>query len=299
MAWWHKRLLLTLHLVLLTTGAYFVADAVNLVIARNLEASTRPSDRPPTIPVSRASAAADRSAYQRILQGDLFHPAQRGLEVVQPEIQTAIPAAPLDLPLILVGTVEGLGEGAFAILEDRVTHEQQLYRLKEIVKDGAILAKVERNQVVLQLGSREQVLAIYTDGTQDVAPPSAGATYRPADTSTGSAGIRQVQPNRWLLDKQEVTAALSNLSQLLTKARVIPNFTDGKPDGFKIFSIAPDSLYAKIGLQNGDVLQQINGVEVKDPENFMRVFQQLKDETMIALDFVRNNRRESYTYEIR
>src|SRR5574341_2333310 len=123
MAWWHKRLLLTLHLALLTTGAYFIADAVNLVIARNLEASTRPSDRPPTIPVSRASAAADRSAYQRILQGDLFHPAQRGLEVVQPEIQTAIPAAPLDLPLILVGTVEGLGEGAFAILEDRVTHE--------------------------------------------------------------------------------------------------------------------------------------------------------------------------------
>jgi type II secretory pathway component PulC len=40
-------------------------------------------------------------------------------------------------------------------------------------------------------------------------------------------------------------------------------------------------------------------VEVKDPENFMRVFQQLKDETMIALDFVRNNRRESYSYEIR
>ena len=64
-------------------------------------------------------------------------------------------------------------------------------------------------------------------------------------------------------------------------------------------SIAPDSLYAKIGLQNGDVLQQINGVEIKDPENFMRVFQQLKDETNIALDFVRNNRRESFAYEIR
>jgi type II secretory pathway component PulC len=52
-------------------------------------------------------------------------------------------------------------------------------------------------------------------------------------------------------------------------------------------------------LQNGDVLQQINGVEIKDPENFMRVFQQLKDETNIAVDFVRNNRRESFAYEIR
>ena len=96
-----------------------------------------------------------------------------------------------------------------------------------------------------------------------------------------------------------MTAALENLPQLLTKARVVPNFTDGKPDGFKIFSIVPDSLYAKIGLQNGDVLQQINGVEIKNPENFMRVFQQLKDEPNIAIDFMRNNHRESYAYEIR
>ncbi len=300
MAWWHKALFGALHVVLLTTGAYFLADAANLLIARNLEASIRPADRPPTSVADRNPAGVDRSAYQRILQGDLFHPTERGQEVPLPEVLTAVPATPLELPLTLVGTVEGLGTLSFAIVEDRGTREQQVFRLNEVVRDGAILAKVERNQVVLQLGAREQILVIYSDGTEDVALPGSGAAPRGTDPAGSSAGgIRQVQPNRWVLDKQEVTAALSNLSQLLTKARVIPNFTDGKPDGFKIFSIAPDSLYAKIGLQNGDVLQQINGVEVKDPENFMRVFQQLKDESQIALDFVRNSRRESYSYEIR
>ena len=197
-----------------------------------------------------------------------------------------------------------MGDGAesYAILEDRATREQQVYRLRDVVRDGAILAKIDRNQAILRLGTQEQILTIYNDGTQDVSPPGPGTspTVRPGtDAAASTTGIRQVQPNQWVLDKQEVTAALGNLSQLLTKARVIPNFADGKPDGFKIFSIAPDSLYAKIGLQNGDVLQQINGVEIKDPENFMRVFQQLKDETRIALDFVRNNRRESFSYEIR
>jgi general secretion pathway protein C len=301
MTWWHKRLLLVLHMVFLTTGAYFLADTVNLVIARGLEASIRPNEAPPIAVANRNPAGVDRTAYQRILQGDLFHPAERGQAVSLPTSEASVPLTPLDLPLILVGTVEAQGTGSFAILEDRGTREQQVYRLKDVVKDGAILAKIERNQVVLQLGAREQVLTIYSDGTQDVAPPGPGVTPRAVEgtAAASGAGIRQVQPNRWVLDKQEVTAALGNLSQLLTKARVIPNFTDGKPDGFKIFSIAPDSLYAKIGLQNGDVLQQINGVEVKDPENFMRVFQQLKDETQIALDFVRNSRRESYTYEIR
>jgi general secretion pathway protein C len=255
---------------------------------------------PPTASANQNLASPDRTSYRRILEGDLFHPALRGQPIVQPEITAPVVVAPLDLPLILIGTGTGDGENSYAVLEDRTTREQQVYRLRDMVRDGAILAKVDRNQVVLRLGTQEQVLMIYSDGTQDVAPPGPSPVNRPAtDAAAGTTGIRQVQPNQWVLDKQEVTAALGNLSQLLTKARVVPNFVDGKPDGFKILSIAPDSLYAKIGLQNGDVLQQINGVEIKDPENFMRVFQQLKDEPRIALDFVRNNRRESFNYEIR
>jgi general secretion pathway protein C len=293
-------LLLGAHFALLTIGAYFVADAVNVGIARKLEASIRPDAASPNVAASRNPVTSDRAAYRRILEGDLFHPAQRGQPAIPSEPPTAAPVVtPLELPLTLVGTGTAEGAGSYAVLEDRMTHEQQVYRLHDVVRDGAVLATVERNQAVLRLGSQEQVLMIYSDGTQDVAPPSSpGLRAAPAGVAS-PAGIRQVQPNQWVLDKDEVTAALGNLPQLLTKARVIPNFADGKPDGFKIFSIAPDSLYAKIGLQNGDVLQQINGVEIKDPENFMRVFQQLKDESRIALDLVRNNRRESYTYEIR
>jgi general secretion pathway protein C len=301
MAWWHTRLFLGFHFAFLTLGAYCIADAVNVGIARKLEASIRADAAPPAASANQNLSAPDRTAYRRILEGDLFHPAMRGQPIVQPETSAPIVVAPLDLPLILIGTGTGDGANSFAVLEDRTTREQQVYRLRDMVRDGAILAKVERNQVVLRLGTQEQILAIYSDGTEDVSPPGPGAGVGtpPATDAVATAGIRQVQPNQWVLDKQEVNAALGNLSQLLTKARVVPNFVDGKPNGFKIMSIAPDSLYAKIGLQNGDVLQQINGVEIKDPENFMRVFQQLKDEPRIALDFVRNNRRESFNYEIR
>jgi general secretion pathway protein C len=300
MAWWHTRLFLGFHFAFLTLGAYCIADAVNVGIARKLEASIRADVAPPTASADQHLSSPDRTSYRRILEGDLFHPALRGQPIVQPENTAPVVVAPLDLPLVLIGTGTGDGANSFAVLEDRTTREQQVYRLRDMVRDGAILAKVDRNQVVLRLGTQEQVLMIYSDGTQDVAPPGPSPVSRPAtDAAAATTGIRQVQPNQWVLDKQEVNAALGNLSQLLTKARVVPNFVDGKPDGFKILSIAPDSLYAKIGLQNGDVLQQINGVEIKDPENFMRVFQQLKDEPRIALDFVRNNRRESFNYEIR
>jgi general secretion pathway protein C len=118
-------------------------------------------------------------------------------------------------------------------------------------------------------------------------------------TEAQPGGIVKLTPNQWVLDRLEITAALDNLPQLLTKARVVPNFTSGKPDGFRIFSIVPDSFFSKIGLLNGDVLQRINGVEVKDPENFMKVFQQLKGESSVTLDLVRNNQKQTFAYEIR
>ncbi len=298
-AWWNSRLWVGIHLAVLTAGAYITADLVNLVIARKLEASIHIDDRASSPSTRVAVLSLDSSVYRRILDGDLFHPATRG-STPPPAVEAPAPTAPLDLNLSLIGTGEGDGAPSFAVIEDRATHEQRVYRLQDVVKDGAVLVKVERNQVIVQQGSQQQILVLYTDGTEDVgAPGSPGGQRGSVETPAAMSGVKQVQPNRWVLDKQEVAAALSNLPQLLTKARVIPNFTEGKPDGFKIFSIAPDSLYAKIGLQNGDVLQQINGVEIKDPENFMRVFQQLKDETNIALDFVRNNRRESFAYEIR
>lgn len=298
MGWWNGRVWVGIHLVVLTAGAYVAADLVNLVIARQLEASIRVDDHASgDTPRAVARAFPDPAAYARILEGNLFNPALRG-PALPSVVDAPPPTAPLDVQMVLIGTGEGEDAPSFAVIEDRLTREQQVYRVGDVVKDGVVLAKVERNQIVLRFGAQQQVLTLYTDGTEDVAS-GAGAPRAPGDVAAVTGAVRQVQTNRWVLDKQEVSAALENLPQLLTKARVIPNFSDGKPDGFKIFSIAPDSLYAKIGLQNGDVLQQINGVEIKDPENFMRVFQQLKDETNIALDFVRNNRRESFAYEIR
>ncbi|WDT81411.1 MAG: PDZ domain-containing protein [Candidatus Manganitrophus sp.] len=102
-----------------------------------------------------------------------------------------------------------------------------------------------------------------------------------------------------MVDRREIENAVNNLPQLLTKARIVPNFSEGKPDGFRIFAITEDSLYAKIGLQNGDILHRVNGIEVKDPQNFLKVFEQLKDENAINVDLVRNNQRETFSYEVR
>jgi general secretion pathway protein C len=248
------------------------------------------------------------SDYLSIVEGNIFNSKMRGkrpepeqFQEAAPEASVAAPKVPLNMTLI--GTAVGQGGASYAIIEDTKTKEQLLYRVGDLVLDDAKVAKISRNKVEIRRGNEKEVLEVsLTPEEPKPGAPAAPITSAPAaakGSPTSNSSVRQVSRNKWMLDKREVEAAVDNLPQLLTKARIIPNFSDGKPDGFRIFAITEDSIYTKIGLQNGDILHRVNGIEVKDPSNFLKVFEQLKDETSITVDLVRNNQKETFGYEIR
>lgn len=275
-----SRFFAPLVIVLITLTAWLLADLINLVLGDQLTVPTAKALASTGI-VTTQTELGRRDLASVILERNIFN--SRPTPPISP-IETASTEMP-GLKLRLIGTVVGGAQSSFAIIEDLNTREQLLYRLDDLVTQGAKLVKIERNQVVLQRGSLKETLSVYLE--------------EPPAQEGRATGVRSVARNKWVLDKREITGALENISRLLTQARLIPNFTAGRPDGFKIVSIVPRSFYEKIGLQNGDVLQRLNGVDVKDPQNFLVVFQQLKEENNFSLDLVRNNSKETFQYEIR
>ena len=79
----------------------------------------------------------------------------------------------------------------------------------------------------------------------------------------------------------------------------MPSFQNGKANGFKLFSIRPDSLYSKIGIQNGDIVQRINGYEMNSPDKALEIYSKLKDSQAITVDIVRRGKAQTMTYQIR
>lgn len=299
-----------INLLLIAVGAYFVADIVNVVIGSRLEASIQAPKNPPLSNALTSTASTKGGGdYGSIVEGNIFNSKMRGKkpepEVGAQETATELSAAPLvPLGLTLVGTVAGQG-ASYAVIEDPKTREQLLYRVGDLVAEDAKIIQIKRNIVVVLRGKEKETLevSLFPEENKPAAQHPARASIPPAQPKTGNApagtSVRQVSKNRWVLDRREIESAVDNLPQLLTKARIIPNFSEGKPDGFRIFAITEDSLYSKIGLQNGDILHRINGIEVKDPQNFLKVFEQLKDESNITVDLVRNNQKETFGYEIR
>jgi general secretion pathway protein C len=103
-----------------------------------------------------------------------------------------------------------------------------------------------------------------------------------------------------VVDRREVEQATANLSQLITQIRVVPNMgPENQADGFKVFSIRPASLFARIGLRNGDVLKEVNGIPLTGVDQAYQALTGLQGESSIQVNLIRQNEPITLSYEIR
>ena len=112
-------------------------------------------------------------------------------------------------------------------------------------------------------------------------------------------GIEKQSDSEYTIPRQEIDNVLSNLNKVATQARIVPSFKNGKANGFKLFSIRPNSLYSKIGIQNGDIVQKINGYEINSPDKALEIYSKLKDAQSITVDLVRRGKSQTLSYSIR
>lgn len=266
---------------LIALSAYFAADIVNSIIEKKIEAV------PPVIANiekgQTSSPKRDINSYSVIFEKNLF-----GSEYPKTKAEGDAPARPA-VNIKLIGTVTGGSDFSYAVIEEN--NEQAVYKLNQKIADGSMVIKVSYKGITLKAadGSTKEVPIFEDTNIVEIKPPNKGA----------SPNVKKVSDNSFIVDQREVTNSLENMNQLLTQARVAPIIDNGKTTGFKIFEIKPNSLYEKIGLSNGDVVQRINGVEIDDPNKFFQTYQNLKDEKSISVDIVRNGVKQTLSYEIR
>jgi general secretion pathway protein C len=262
--------------VLLTISAYFLADTVDAMIGRSLEAA--PTF---TAPLQRERAGLEPrkglSDYSSILDRGLFG------EGKGPSSGPAVSSSAYKL----IGTIEG-ESFAGAVLED--SSGQTFFRIHQKLPDDSVIIKVQKTKVTLRRPDGQTFDIEVVDETRIVTVPSAGPS---------GPGVRKVTDNKWMVDQREMLASTENMSQILTQARALPFMEQGKTVGFRISEIVPGSIYEKIGLQNGDVIQRVNAQDVDDPAKFFQLYQGLRTERNITIDLLRGGQRQTLNYEIR
>ncbi len=278
-------------------GGFLVAHSINAFVAEALYLPPEPAFLRPTEADSGVSGASSAERLARDVQSSglfalpatpLAHTTSLGLPPGAPGASAVRASIGAAAKIRLIGVVFGSERGVFAIVEELGSKRQALYRLHEHIPDIGEVTDIRPGGMVVRLGALEELLELAT-------------VEKPVSTAVAAtAAVQQAgTPLHRVVDRREVEQAMSDLPKLMTQARAVPNMVNGSLNGFRIDYIAPASFYEKIGIQSGDVLQRVNGVDIRDPSTMFNLLQQLKNERTVKLDMVRNNQRSTMTYELR
>ena len=163
------------------------------------------------------------------------------------------------------------------------------------------LTKVAPNRIEFVNGGRLEYAEVTTDFGKSIfarLDETKVAAKGSSKETVSAVGVKSETPGKYVIDQKEVDNALSNLDKLYTQIRAVPNFSGGKVSGMKILSVRRGSIFAKLGLKRGDILKQINGMEL-DVRRGFQIFGQLKDQQSFNVDLIRRGQPLTLEYEIR
>jgi general secretion pathway protein C len=193
---------------------------------------------------------------------------------------TWIPGAEADqgLGFKLVGTaVTDDPSKNFAIIEIQSTGNQGAYREGDRVGD-VLIKKILPGSVVISTRTGDETLSMEYGGRSegDVQPP----------------------PEMARLNRKEVDATLPEYMQLMRKIRVRPHLEEGQPGGFLIYNIEPGSIFARMGLQNGDVIMAVNGKPITKTLQAVDFYNALKKGGTVNLEIKRGETKQELHFVI-
>jgi general secretion pathway protein C len=297
-----ERYVMGLNLLLIAVLAYFLALSVNDIILGRVAGSARPLV--PSLIGAEPSAPVvhPRSFYEAISKRDIFNL----VPVVEAPAEVAT-----NLHIRLLGTSSLTLSQPFIIVEDDNNHEQSLYRLGDDIPDAGKLVSVYKNHAIIDHQGHRTKLEMPTD--QNAAPSEMlrpfGLPIQPGrllrrnflrGRSSGQNGVRQIDPNRYVVDRSTVNNNLSNMAALFTEIRAVPNLgADGASHGFKLSEIQPDSIFQQIGLRDGDILTGVGGQNVGDPAKAIQLLSSLRSQSSISLTVMRGGQPVQFQYNIR
>jgi len=99
------------------------------------------------------------------------------------------------------------------------------------------------------------------------------------------------------ISRKDILTHISNLGQLLNEAKVVPFTVNGIPAGFQFIQILPGSLFQKLGLVAGDVVQEVNEKKVVGAEDMTGLFQTLQTASSMTITILRGGKVEKLQYQ--
>ena len=111
-------------------------------------------------------------------------------------------------------------------------------------------------------------------------------------------GIEKVNDTNYNLSRSMLTKVLDNAGKIIGIAAVAPKMEGGQSIGMEIRGIRPDTLLTKLGIQNGDLLESINGQSLSNPDAALGAYTTLRTADKFNLTIRRGGESMTINYNL-
>jgi general secretion pathway protein C len=286
-----KVIFICINLACITASTYVVVDGVYGTLSAGLTQQQETTGPLTTHGIEDADIAQrPLSAYNKVTERNLFNtkaknvPREKKVDVA--ELQET------KLKLKLWGTVSGIEDGDYAVIEDGKARRQNLYRVGDAVQTATV-KDIFREKVILTVNGKDEILQMqeFTSGKG-----SGRAGGLPARSRTKSGGVRA---QRISLRRSYIEQSMSDMASLMTQVQIKPHMEDGAPAGLALSSIKPNSIFRRMGLRNGDIITGVDGSEIASVDDALKMVEGLKSSSNLTVQLNRRGREKNIEYRIR
>lgn len=260
------------------------------------------------------TASLNQASIDLILKRNLFNSegaAEDAKKDDQPQEQTA-EIVKSDLPVKLVGTIYG-GDpfSGIALVENNQKHTINSFMVGDTLLKEATVKEVHQQRIIVDRNGRleyievdKQELARNKRNKKKAAPKTTDqgiapiATEPPPETFKED-GFERKQREISMTQAYRQKLLTGDFTKVLQDAKATPNMVDGELKGFVLTRIRKDSIYEKAGLQNDDIVEEVNGVPLTDTSQAIRLLQSLRNESEIEIRINRGGSPMKFTLNVR
>jgi general secretion pathway protein C len=188
------------------------------------------------------------------------------------------------LPLKLLGTVVDLKpKSSLAAIQITDKNESIVVRQGETVHGDAKVYRIERRRVVIINGRKTETLTLDGDESKVATTSPRRTPSRPErrssrrrSTTPAAKPETSSQAQRDMIDQ-----IISDPSALFEMADFRPQIGLGGVTGIRVSSVEEGSLIEQIGLKEGDVIKELNGIPITDPREGMNLLREFQNATSL------------------
>ncbi len=283
-------------------GSSFVcATALSMGVAWLFfpEAKDRRGDGASNYKLQETTQSLNNDDMNKIMQRNLFQ--AEGMDNLDEDKDRATVAEVIksNLPLKLTGTIySGDPRNGIAIIEFKGKRKTGSFMNGDLVVGRAMLREVHKGKIILDNGGQLEYLEIDKQelvrrrkvSKQRAKRKYAAIATAPAAKEFREEGFERTGGNINMSKDYKARLLGPDFTKVLQDAKASPNLVGGKLRGFQLSRIRENSIYQKSGLQNGDVVEEINGILLTDTAQAIKLLNSLRNESEIEIRVVRSGK---------